>query len=79
MKRNVLNDAVALIEDAEHRGTLSHRRHTALAIGCGGDLRAGGSGRILLFPALAAGGERKGDQQQRSGGAVHAYSGIHGS
>jgi len=31
MKRDILHDAVALVEDAEHRDALRHRRHSGLA------------------------------------------------
>ena len=30
MQRDILHDAVALIEDAEHRDALRHRRHTGV-------------------------------------------------
>lgn len=37
-KSDVLNDPVALVEDAEHGDALGHRRHSALAICRGTDL-----------------------------------------
>jgi hypothetical protein len=73
-----LDDAVALVEDAEHGNALRHRSHR---------LRHGRSRlasrhlrrrRILLLRAAATRGERKRDQQ-RSGKQSHAYSGIQGS
>jgi hypothetical protein len=78
VESDVLDDPVALVEDAEHGHPLCHRRDAALAIGGRCDLPRTGRGRILLLRPLPAGGERDG-HQQRSGGAVHAYSGIQGS
>jgi hypothetical protein len=77
VKRYILDDAIPLVEDAEDRDALRHRCHPALAVGGRGDLRPG-AGRILLLAALPARGEREGNQQ-RSGYAVHYYSGIQGS
>jgi hypothetical protein len=77
MERDVLDDAVALVEDPEHRDALRHRSHPALP----------GRGRwrlfcrargVLLFAALAARNERE-RNQERCGNLVHAYSGVHGS
>ena len=55
VKRDILDDAVALVEDAEHRDPLRHRRHAALA-GCGRrrPAVAAGSGGVLLLAPLAA-------------------------
>jgi hypothetical protein len=78
VQRDVLNDAVALVEDAEHRGPLRHWRHAALAIRRRCDLARPRQWRILLGAALAAGGKRYRDQQG-CGGCPHAYSGIQGS
>jgi hypothetical protein len=78
VESDVLDDSVALVEDAEHRHPLCHRRDAPLAISRRSDLPRTGRGGILLLRALPAGGERDG-HQQRSGGAVHAYSGIQGS
>jgi hypothetical protein len=79
MKRHVLDDAVALVEDGEDRDPLHHwsdsgrigtERHRRIA-----DHRLG---RILLLAFAAPGG--KGDcKQDRCGGLEHVYSGIHGS
>jgi hypothetical protein len=75
---DVLDDAVALVEDAEHRGALNHRRHPTLAVGGRGRLARGRQRRVRLGFALAAAGERKRDQQ-RGREPTHAYSGIQGS
>jgi hypothetical protein len=76
VKRDRLDDAVALVEDAEHGHALRHRGHAALARRGRGDLSAARRRRILL--ALAARCERKHDQQ-RSSNPAHDYSGIQGS
>jgi hypothetical protein len=78
VKRDVLDNPVALVEDTEHRDALGHRRDAAFAIGCRGHLLRSGQWRVLLRLALAARGKRKRDDQ-RSGGGAHAYSGIQGS
>jgi hypothetical protein len=76
---DVLDDAVALVEDSEDRDALRHGRNSALPIRGRSDLRSRGCGRILLLlRALAAGGERKRNQQWCSKPS-HAYSGIQGS
>jgi hypothetical protein len=80
MESNVLNDPVALVEDAEDRRALRHRRHS-------GRVRAQRHRRILddrlgrvFLGALAAASGSKGKRdQERSCGAIHVYSGIHGS
>jgi hypothetical protein len=77
VQRDVLDDPVALVEDAEDRNALRHRRHSALARGGRGDGLRGRDG-ILLFGALAARRQRKRDQHGCGKGA-HAYSGIQGS
>jgi len=41
MKRDVLDDTVALVEDAEHGGALRHRCHAALPVRRGPDLVRG--------------------------------------
>jgi hypothetical protein len=78
MERDVLHDAVALVEDAEHRDPLSHRRDARL-VDAG---RRPSAGRRLLAASLllgtAAAGERQ-RKQERNGGLAHAYSGIQGS
>jgi hypothetical protein len=77
-ERDVLDDAVALVEDPEHRHALRHRRDPALPGGRHRHLLVGRSRGILLLGPLAAGGERERDQQRR-GEAPHFYSGIQGS
>jgi hypothetical protein len=77
MESDILDDPVALVENTQNGNPLRHRSHAALAVGCRGDLSRLGRGRILLG-ALPASGKRE-HKQQRSGGAAHAYSGIHGS
>jgi hypothetical protein len=77
VEHDVLDDAVALVEDAEHRDALRHRRHALLAAGAARG--RGGRGRILLLAAAVAGGKRERDQEQRGELAIHAYSGIQGS
>ena len=78
MKRDILDDSVAFVEDAEHRDALRHWRDAALS-GCRRThLPAGGRGRILLLSALAARSEGE-RNQDRCGKALHAYSGIQGS
>ncbi len=78
MKRDVLHDAIALVEDAEDGDALPHRSHPALAGSGLGDLGRGRRGRIPLFLAAAAGDEGQRDQRQENE-LSHAYSGIHGS
>jgi hypothetical protein len=58
-KRDVLDDAVALVEDAEDGNSLSHWRNPALPGCSGGGLTRGRQRNILLLPALAARGKRK--------------------
>jgi hypothetical protein len=78
MKCDVLNDSVALVEDAEHGNALGHRCHTALSISGRGDVPRARHGRVALLSALAARGECE-RSQQRCGNAFHAYFGIQGS
>jgi hypothetical protein len=78
MQGHVLDDAVALVEDPEHRDALRHRRDSALAGRRDRRVRPRRSGGIVLFGALAARGERE-HSQQGCGGCPHAYSGIQGS
>jgi hypothetical protein len=78
MQSDVLDDAVALVEDSEHRDALRHRRHPGLADA--GRCRGVGDGHraILRLIAPAARGDAQ-HKQQRNGEPGHAYSGIHGS
>jgi hypothetical protein len=78
MKGDILDDAVALVEDAEHSRALGHRRHAALAVRSRRDATRAWQWRILFRLPLAARGERKGGEQGCSGW-LHAYSGIQGS
>jgi hypothetical protein len=73
-----LDDAIALVEDAQQRDALRHRCDPAITIGRGGDLPRPRQRNILLVLAFAARGERAGSQQRCSESA-HAYSGIQGS
>jgi hypothetical protein len=77
-KGHVLDDPVALVENPQHRDALGHRSHSALPGRGHRDLLVRRSRRILLLRALAAGGERKRDEE-RSGELRHFYSGIQGS
>jgi hypothetical protein len=78
MKRDRLNDAVALVEDAEHRDPFRHRRNAALATRSRRDLPGRRGGPILLLGTLPAGRERE-RKKQRCSGSMHCYSGIQGS
>jgi hypothetical protein len=73
-----LNDAVALVEHAQHRDPLRHRRDAALAVGGGSGLLGRRQRRVFAFLALAARGERE-RGRQRCSERAHAYSGIQGS
>jgi len=78
VERDVLNDTVALVEDAEHRHALRHRRHSTLACGSRRRLPRTRQRCVLLLASLTARGERERDQQ-RCRNLFHAYSGIQGS
>jgi hypothetical protein len=76
MERDVLDDAVALVEDAKDRDALRHWRDVGLI-----DPRARTLLRrdlIRLLGAAVARRQREADQQ-RCSEFPHAYSGIHGS
>jgi len=77
VKRNRLDDAVALVEDAERRNPLTHRGDAGLidARRRGGvhDHRLG----IVLLAIAGAGGERERQDGQGNAG-LHAYSGFQG-
>jgi hypothetical protein len=79
MKRDMLDDAVALVEDAEHRDPLRHRRHSAFAVSSRSHLLRRRKRRIRLLGSLPAGGGQRERNQQRCGTAFHYYSGIQGS
>jgi hypothetical protein len=78
MQSDILDDAVALVEDAENRDPLRHRSYAALAVGGRGHLLRRGQRCVLLLRSLPARREGKRGKQW-SGGLVHVYSGIHGS
>jgi hypothetical protein len=78
MKRDRLDDAVALVEDAEHRDALRHRRDAALPVRSRCDLPGGRGGSILLLRTPTAGRERE-RKKQRCSESMHCYSGIQGS
>jgi hypothetical protein len=79
MKRDVLDDPVALVEQSENRDSLAHRRHARLidARRCSriGNHRP----RRILLVAAAAGRHGERGQDDRCGSQAHAYSGIQGS
>jgi hypothetical protein len=80
MERDILDDAVALVEDAEDRDALAHRSDARLI----NAWRNGGVGnhrlrRILLVTAPPTGGNSERHRENRCGLPAHAYSGIQGS
>jgi hypothetical protein len=80
MERDVLDDPIALVEQAEDRDPLAHGGHPRL-IDARRSRRVGDhrARRILLVSAAPAGrnGERK--HGERGSLAAHVYSGIQGS
>jgi hypothetical protein len=77
MKRDVFDDAVALVEDAEHGDALGHWRDALLVRAPAPAILRGGRRFVLLGAAVAGrNGER---DQQACGNRAHFYSGIHGS
>jgi hypothetical protein len=67
VQRHILDDAVALVEDSEHRDALRHRCH-ALLFGAGRRTSGPGGGRgrrILLIPAATAGSEAEHAREQQ--------------
>jgi hypothetical protein len=77
MKRDVLDDPVALVEDAENRNPLGHRSDATLP-GRGRRNFLAALHRVLLLIAAPTSGQRQA-HQDRSGKLHRAYSGIHGS
>jgi hypothetical protein len=75
VKRNILDDPVALVEDPEDSHALGHRGDIGLSRARRRSLL--GRGLVHLLSAAVARGERQDDQQ--GGCGPHAYSGIHGS
>jgi len=63
MESNRLDDSVALVEHAEHRDSLRHRSHAALAMRGRRGLLCRRQRCILALLALAARGERERDEQ----------------
>ena len=78
VKRDILNNAVAFVENAENRAALRHRSNASLAIGGCGSLASASQGSILFGSSLAARGERERGEQGCSD-LLHFYSGIQGS
>jgi hypothetical protein len=78
VERNILNDAIALVEDADDRDALRHRRNAALSMSSRRNLPNTRHGRVPLLSALVARGKCE-QGQERCGIAFHAYSGIQGS
>jgi hypothetical protein len=76
VKRDVLDDPVALIENAEDPDPLRHRCHAALP-GSGRGGLVGGDLGIVLLRAAAAAGQREANQN-RSDQPHRGYSGTHG-
>jgi len=79
VERHVLDDAIPLVEDAEHRNPLAHRRYAG-RVGAQRHGRIGDDrlGRIFLG-SLAASSNKGERDQERDSGSLHAYSGIQGS
>jgi len=77
MKRDVLYDAVALVEDAQHGDALRHWRHPGGARRSRSRPLRGCHRRILRLTAAVARREPEREQQRQR--LLHAYSGIHGS
>jgi hypothetical protein len=81
MENDVLDEAVALVEDADHRHPLRHRRDSGRALAQRRRALPDRRRRALVtLPRLAAGGERERrcDRQQGRAAQLHCYSGIHG-
>jgi hypothetical protein len=75
---DVLDDAVALVEDSKDRDALRHGSDAALPRRRSRRIGLSGRSRILLLGSLAAPSEGQ-RNNQRCGKLSHAYSGIHGS
>jgi hypothetical protein len=72
---DVLDDPVAFVEHSQDRDPLGHWRDIALARAARRRLLHGGL--VGLLGRAAA--RRNAEDQQQGKGALHAYSGIHGS
>jgi hypothetical protein len=78
VKRDVLHDPVALVENAEHRHPLRHWRDAGLARARRRrDVADRPSLRVLLLTAVASCKRQR--DEKRNGCGAHAYSGIQGS
>jgi hypothetical protein len=78
VKRDVLLDTVALVEDSKDSDTLRHRRDPALSGSADGLTTVHRRGGVLLLTTAAACRKRERNDDGR-GRPGHAYSGIHGS
>jgi hypothetical protein len=75
MERDVLDDSVALVEDAEDGDALRHWRDIGLIDARTRLLR----GALIRLVGAAVARRQRNADQQRYGEFPHAYSGIHGS
>ncbi len=84
-QRDIADEAVALVEEAEHRHALLHRRDAGIGIIRAGASRLGqrarfGRGRWRFCLALAAGKQHRGAESrghQRGFRPHHGASGVH--
>jgi hypothetical protein len=76
-ERQVADNPVALVEQAEHRHPLAHRgRPARLGIGRQGDVVDRFVGRRILAAAAGCPGKRRGKNKGEA--RAHAPSGVHG-
>jgi hypothetical protein len=75
LQRQVPDNAVALVEQANHRDPLRHRRHARLFGGGARNLDGDGIAFGRLVIALAAPGKR-GHRDQARRKLLHCYSGV---
>jgi hypothetical protein len=78
METDVLDDPVALVEDAKDGRPLRHRSHSPFAVGGRRDVPRTCAQHVAFRSALAAGGKRE-RQQHGCNDCSHRYSGIQGS
>jgi hypothetical protein len=78
VERDVLGDAVALVENAEHCDALCHRRDAGL-LRCRRRSAIGHRLLALLLLLPAAASRERQCKQDRSSSRSHVYSGIQGS
>ena len=74
---DIAGDAIALVEEAEHRDPLGHRGHADLLAGAG--VRTGELDPIAIFaipPALAGGRHQQPEDCAGRKEALHAQSGV---